>query len=90
MDYDSQHLINMKWVFRTKAGPEGIVGKAKLVAKGFPSKNYAETYAPVASITSIKTFLSVVIHYGMALKQIDVKTAFLNGDLKEKIFIKPP
>ncbi len=83
-------MISTRWVFKIKDSELGPVGKARLVAKGFMTNNYKETYAPVASITSVRTFLSIAIHEDMIIKQIDVEIAFLNSRLNEDIYIKLP
>lgn len=85
--YTGQEKISTRWIFRVKDEEEA---KARLVARGFQSNNYSDTYAPVADITSIRIFLAVAIHRKMKIVQVDVETAFLNGELKEEIFIQPP
>ena len=60
------------------------------MAKWFTQKpgiDYEETYSPVAKFTSIRILMSIVAALDLELYQIDVKTAFLNGDLKEEIFM---
>ena len=74
---------------------EGIDGKvetfkARLVAKGYTQKegiDYEETFSPVAMLKFIRILLSIVIHYDYEIWQMDVKTAFLNGNLEEKIYM---
>ena len=88
--YLDQKLVNTRWVFRVKDGDDGPVGKARLVVRGFQTSNYGDTYAPVANITSIRVFLSVAVYRKMLIWQVDVETAFLNGELKEEIYLKPP
>lgn len=87
---ENQRLVDTKWVFRIKNTESCPIAKARLVARGFQSKEFSETYAPVVSITSVRVFLSVAVHKGMVVKQVDVETAFLNGVLKEEIHIKSP
>lgn len=86
----NQKLVDTKWIFRVKDTESGPKAKARLVARGFQSKEFNETYAPVASITSVRIFLSAAVHKGMKIKQLDVETAFLNGTLEEEVYIKPP
>ncbi|XP_075088615.1 uncharacterized protein LOC142170623 [Nicotiana tabacum] len=84
-----------KWVFRRKYNTYGSVQtfKARLVAKGFTQKegiDYFDTYAPVARITSIRVLLSLASIYDLYVHQMDVKTAFLNGNLSEEIYMQQP
>jgi hypothetical protein len=65
--------------------------KARLVARGFSqvySQDYFETYTPVARLASIQTLLALAAKYQLEIQQIDVKTAFLYGDLNKEIYIK--
>jgi len=54
------------------------------------SLDYEETFVPVAKITTVRTILAITTSKAWPLHQIDVKNAFLNGDLKEEIYMKPP
>ena len=87
--------IGCKWVFRRKYNTNGSIQtfKARLVAKGFRQKegiDYFDTYAPVARITSIRVLLSLSSIYDLFVHQMDVKTAFLNGDLDEEVYMEQP
>ncbi|KAK3930023.1 Copia protein [Frankliniella fusca] len=87
--------INCKWVFTVKVDAAGEVEryKARVVAKGCAQRagiDYNETYAPVARITTVRVFLSLVNKNNLYVHQLDVKCAFLNGDLEEEIFMWPP
>ena len=65
--------------------------KTRLVAKGFTQKegiNYIETFSPVSKKDSLCIILALVAHFDLELQQIDVKTAFLNGELKEEVYMK--
>ena len=82
-------------MFRVKENQDGEIErfKARLVAKGFLQKfgiDYDETFAPVAKFTSIRIVLSLAAKYGLKLHQMDVKTAFLNGELDEDIYMEQP
>lgn len=87
--------IGCKWVFRRKYNTDGSIQtfKARLVAKGFRQKegiDYFDTYAPVARITSIRVLLALSSIYNLYVHQMDVKTAFLNGDLDEEVYMEQP
>lgn len=84
-----------KWVFRIKYNPDGSVDKykARLVIKGFKQRkgvDYAQTFSPVARMSTIRALLSVAAAESLHLAQFDVTTAFLNGKLQETIFMKQP
>lgn len=85
-------LIGCKWVYKRKSGPDRRVKtfKDKLVTKGYTQKkgfNYEETFSPVAMLKSIQVLLSIAAHLDYEIWQMDVKTAFLNGHLKEDIYM---
>ena len=74
-----------------KLRPDGTIEKYKagLVAKGYTQKgeDFFDTYSPVARLTTIRVLLSLTASYGLLVHQMDVKTAFLNGELEEEIWI---
>ena len=87
--------IKNKWVFRRKFNSDGSIQtfKARLVAKGFAQKkglDYFDTYAPVARITSIRILFALASINKLHVHQMDVKTGFLNGDLKEEVYMEQP
>jgi hypothetical protein len=87
--------IGCRWVFKKKLNSDGSVSryKARLVAKGYSQRygvDYGETYAPVAKFTSIRTILALSTALDLEIHQMDVKTAFLNGDLEEEIYMDVP
>lgn len=87
--------ISSKWVFKEKKDQFGntLRFKARLVAKGFTQKqgiDYQEVFAPVARSTTFRTLLAIASKRKLLLRQYDVKTAFLNGELKEEIYLKQP
>lgn len=87
--------IGCKWVYSVKLNSDGSLNryKARLVALGNKQEygvDYDETFAPVAKMTTVRTILSIAASKGWSLYQMDVKNAFLHGDLAEDIFMKPP
>ena len=88
-------IVGTKWVFKNKLDESGNVirNKARLVAKGYnqiEGIDFDETFAPVARLEAIRILLSFACYKGFKLKQMDVKSAFLNGDLKEEVFVEQP
>ena len=88
-------IVGCKWVFIVKFNADVRVNryKARLVTKGFTQTfgiDYNETFAPIAKLNSIKDLLSVAANLNWPLQQLDVKNAFLNGDLHEEVYMDPP
>jgi len=84
--------VGCKWVFKKKLRPDGTIEKykARLVAKGYTQKeggDYFDTYSPVAHLTTIRVLLSLVASHGLLLHHMDDKTALLNGELEEEIYM---
>uniref|UniRef100_A0A2P2MIR7 Retrovirus-related Pol polyprotein from transposon TNT 1-94 n=1 Tax=Rhizophora mucronata TaxID=61149 RepID=A0A2P2MIR7_RHIMU len=85
--------VGCKWIFKKKEGIPGVEDaryKARLVAKGYSQKegiDFNEVFSPVVKYTSIRVLLVMVAMYDMELEQLDVKTAFLHGDLEEVIYM---
>lgn len=87
--------VGCKWMFTIKCKADGNIkrNKARLVAKGFTQTlriDYQETFAPVAKMISIWVLLSLAINHGWPLHQLEVKNAFLNGDLDKKVYMSLP
>nr|GEZ86925.1 zinc finger, CCHC-type [Tanacetum cinerariifolium] len=84
-----------RWIFKKKMKVDGTIDKfeARLVIQGFRQKkgiDYFDTYAPVSRITTIRLLLALVAIQNLVIHQMDVKTAFLNGDLDEEVYMKQP
>ena len=87
--------MGSKWVFKVETDAEGSVErfKTRLVYQDFSQKsrvNYHETFIPVARLESVRTVIALALRNSLKLHQIDVTTAFLNGELKEEVYMKQP
>lgn len=85
--------LTCKWVFRKKISDEGEKKKARLVVRGFEQQqgiDYTETFSPVAGYESIRFLLALAVRRNYLLYQFDVKTAFLNGNLEEELYMLQP
>jgi hypothetical protein len=95
MPRPKQNVVGTKWVFRNKQDEHYVVkrNKARLVAKGYTQVvglDFEETFAPVARLQSIRILLAYVAHHSFKLFQMDVKSAFLNGPIKEEVYVEQP
>lgn len=91
----TQNLVGCKWVFRIKQNPDGSLDryKARLVAKGFhhrPGWDYTETFSPVVKPVTIRIVLILAVRQGWPIRQLDVNNTFLQGTLKEEVFMLQP
>ncbi|WVZ82976.1 hypothetical protein U9M48_030174 [Paspalum notatum var. saurae] len=87
--------IGLKWVYKVKRDERGEVvrHKARLVARGFVQRegiDFEEVFAPVARMESVRLVLALAATRGWNVHHMDVKSAFLNGELKEEVFVKQP
>ncbi|GKC16815.1 retrovirus-related pol polyprotein from transposon TNT 1-94, partial [Tanacetum coccineum] len=92
---DSAMIIALKWIYKVKLDEYGDVlkNKARLVAKGFCQEeglDFEESFAPVARLEAIRIFIANAASKNMTVYQMDVKTAFLNGELKEEVYVHQP
>nr|GEW84361.1 hypothetical protein [Tanacetum cinerariifolium] len=92
---DCVMIIALKWIYKVKLDEYGDVlkNKARLVAKGYRQEegiDFEESFASVARIEAICIFIANAASKNMTIYQIDVKTAFLNGELKEEVYVSQP
>jgi hypothetical protein len=88
-------IVGCKWVYKIKCDSKGNIEryKARLVAKGFTQRegiDYNETFSHVSCKDSFRIIMALVAHYNLELHQMNVKTAFLNGDLYENVYMAQP
>jgi hypothetical protein len=91
----SKNVIGSKWVLRVKRNADGSVNKykARLVAQGFSQvygEDYFDTFSPVTRSTSIRCLVALAAQHGWKLYHMDVCSAFLNADVKEELYVRPP
>lgn len=87
--------IGLKWVYKAKKDATGFISKykARLVAKGYVQRqgvDFDEVFAPVARMESVRLLLAHAASEGWAVHHMDVKSAFLNGELQEEVFVEQP
>ncbi|GJV42620.1 retrovirus-related pol polyprotein from transposon TNT 1-94 [Tanacetum coccineum] len=90
-----KNVINMKWIWKNKRDEENTVirNKARLVAKGYAQKegiDFEESFAPVARLEAVRLFVAYAAHKSFLVYQMDVKTTFLYGPLKEEVYVNQP
>ncbi|GKF67494.1 retrovirus-related pol polyprotein from transposon TNT 1-94 [Tanacetum coccineum] len=89
---DKVMVITLKWIYKVKLDELGgiLKNKARLVARGYRQEEgieFEESFAPVARLEAIRIFLAYSAHMNMVVYQMDVKTAFLNGNLREEVYV---
>jgi hypothetical protein len=92
---EGKSVVTSKWIYKIKHAVDGSVEKykARFVARGFSQVegiDYEETFAPIARYTSICTIISLAASMGWRVHQMDVKTAFLNGEIEEEVYMEQP
>ncbi|GJX95060.1 retrovirus-related pol polyprotein from transposon TNT 1-94 [Tanacetum coccineum] len=92
---DHVMIITLKWFYKVQLDELGGVlkNKARLVARGYrqeEGKDFKESFALVARLEAIRIFIAFTAHINMVVYQMDVKTAFLNGILREEVYVSPP
>lgn len=92
---EGKNAIGLKWVFKTKYHADGTIQKhkARLVAKGYSQQHgidFEETFSPVARFETVRIVLALAAQLHWPVYQFDVKSAFLNGDLQEEVYVTQP
>nr|GFB14599.1 hypothetical protein [Tanacetum cinerariifolium] len=92
---DQVMVITLKWIYKVKLDELGgiLKNKARLVARGYRQEeeiDFEELFSPVARLEAIRIFLAYATHKNMVVYQMDVKTAFLNGNLREEVYVSQP
>eukprot|EP00798_Chlamydomonas_sp_ICE-L_P022347 gene22347-biopygen31027 len=95
VDKPDRPVVSTKWVFKRKVDAFGnfVKYKARLVAKGFLQKfgvDFTDVFSPVTKLATLRVLLSHVAAFDLELRHVDVRTAFLNGDLAEEVYIAVP
>ncbi|GJU50041.1 retrovirus-related pol polyprotein from transposon TNT 1-94 [Tanacetum coccineum] len=92
---DKMMVIILKWIYKVKLDELGgiLKNKARLVAHGYRQEEgiyFEESFAPIARLEAVQIFLAFVAHMDMTVYRMDVKTAFLNGILREEVYVSQP
>ncbi|GKA03187.1 retrovirus-related pol polyprotein from transposon TNT 1-94, partial [Tanacetum coccineum] len=94
-DPKMKSFIKLKWLWKNKKDEDQTIirNKARLVAKGYAQEegiDFEESFAPVARLEAVQNFVAYAAHKSFPIYQMDVKTAFLNGPLKEEVYVAQP
>ncbi|GJU02987.1 retrovirus-related pol polyprotein from transposon TNT 1-94 [Tanacetum coccineum] len=89
---EGKNIIALKWLWKNKCDAKNIVvqNKTRLMAKGYKQEegiDFEESFAPVACLEAIRMFIAYAAHKNITIFQMDVKTTFLNGPLKEEVYV---
>nr|GEU94255.1 retrovirus-related Pol polyprotein from transposon TNT 1-94 [Tanacetum cinerariifolium] len=90
-----KNIIKVKWIWKNKTNAKNTVieNKSRLVAKGYGQEvgiDFEESFAPVARLKAVRIFMAYAAHNNFLIFKMDVKTAFLNGLMKEEVFVQQP
>ena len=91
--FENKSILGTRWVFKNKLDEQGKVvrNKARLVAKGYNHKegiDFTKTFAPVDRLEAMRIMVSFVAHKNIKLFEMDVKSAFINGYIEEKVYVR--
>ncbi|GKD07968.1 retrovirus-related pol polyprotein from transposon TNT 1-94, partial [Tanacetum coccineum] len=89
---EGKNIIALKWLWKNKCDAKNIMvrNKTRLVANGYKQEegiDFEESFAPVARLEAVRMFIAYAAHKNITIFQMDVKTAFLNGPLKEEVYV---
>jgi hypothetical protein len=93
--HTTNNVVDCRWIYKVKRKADGSIDKykARLVAKGFKQRygiDYEDTFSPVVKIATVRLVLAISVSRGWALRQLDVKNAFLYGLLEEEFYMRQP
>jgi hypothetical protein len=91
----TKNIIDSKWVYKVKRHADGSINryKGQLVVKSFKQRyeiDYEDTFSPVMKAATIRIVLSIGVTRGRSLRQLDIKNAFMHGDLEEEVYMSQP